>query len=83
MFKSHDNTTVSAAILCPAVCISDVIKKAGMCGRCMNTVIRQVVFPALHRKKKRKRKKKGGGGGGGKKKKGKKEKKKETNTAVP
>ena len=31
MFESCDNMTVSAAILCPAVCISDALGKAGMC----------------------------------------------------
>ena len=30
MFESRDNSTVSAAILCPAVCISDVMTKAGV-----------------------------------------------------
>ena len=27
------NTTVGATMLCPAVCISDVTNKAGMCGK--------------------------------------------------
>ena len=30
MFESHKNMTQGAAILCPAVCISDIINKAGM-----------------------------------------------------
>ena len=29
MFKNHDNKTVSAAILCPSVCVSDGGNKAG------------------------------------------------------
>ena len=30
MFESHENMTVSATILCPAVRISDVMKRAGI-----------------------------------------------------
>ena len=33
--------TMSAAILCPAVCTSDVINKAGMCGKCIKYVTSQ------------------------------------------
>ena len=29
--ESHENTTVSAAILCPSVCISEVTNKDGYC----------------------------------------------------
>ena len=31
--ESRENTTVSAAILCPAACISDVINTARICGK--------------------------------------------------
>ena len=33
IFESHKNTTVSAANVCPAVCISDVTNKAGACDK--------------------------------------------------
>ena len=33
MFESRKNTTVSAVIMCPVVCISDVMNKMEMCGK--------------------------------------------------
>ena len=36
--------TMSAAILCLAVCISNVIKKAGMCGKNIQGIIIQPIF---------------------------------------
>ena len=41
MFESRENTTVSAAFLCKAVCISDVINKADMCGKSIAYVTSQ------------------------------------------
>ena len=38
-FESRKNTTASATILCPAVCISDVIHKAGMCSKDIENII--------------------------------------------
>ena len=38
-FENRKNTTLSAAIFCPAVCISDVINRAGMCGKCVRYII--------------------------------------------
>ena len=42
MFESFNTMTVCAAILCPAAaCISDVINKAGMCGKSAKNVTSQ------------------------------------------
>ena len=43
---SRQNTTVGAAILCPAVCVSDVIKKAGLRGKRIKYVTRQPISPS-------------------------------------
>ena len=32
-FESRKNTTMSAVIMCPVVCISDVMNKMEMCGK--------------------------------------------------
>lgn len=29
----HENTTMTGAILCPAVCVSDLMNKANVCGK--------------------------------------------------
>ena len=41
MSESHENATVSAAILCPAVCISDFKNKARMCCNSIKYVMSQ------------------------------------------
>ena len=33
--------TVNVAFLCPAVCVSDVINKVGMCRRCIKYVLNE------------------------------------------
>ena len=33
MFERQENRALSAAIVCPAVCIQDVTDKAGKCGK--------------------------------------------------
>ena len=38
-FENHKNTTVSAAILGTSVCVSDVINKAGICGKRIKNVM--------------------------------------------
>ena len=47
MFETYENTTMSAAIFCPAVCVSDVMNKASMCVRSIKYV-RSQPFSALH-----------------------------------
>ena len=32
MFESHENIAMRAAILCQAVCVSDIMTKTGKCG---------------------------------------------------
>ena len=39
--ENRENTTVSAAILCSAVCVSDVVNKGGTCGKSMKYVTNQ------------------------------------------
>ena len=39
--ESHENTAVSAAILCPAVCISDVMNKPRTCVKIIKYVMSQ------------------------------------------
>ena len=41
MFDIHKNTTAMAAMLCPAVCISDFIIKADMCVKMIKHVTNQ------------------------------------------
>ena len=48
MFESHRNTAMGAAILCPAVCVSNITSSAGMCGRSLKYVVRHP-FSALCR----------------------------------
>ena len=45
-FEGFEMTTVSAAILCPAVCVSDVIRKARLYGKSIN-YFRNPAFFAL------------------------------------
>jgi len=42
-----ENMTVSAAILCPAVCISDIRCKAGVCGKSIKYVSQPFKFRSL------------------------------------
>ena len=46
-FESRKNTTVSAAILCPEVCINDVMNKAGMRGKSIIYVTASQALSAL------------------------------------
>ena len=46
-FLVRENVTLSAAILCLAVCITDVTNKAGLCGKSIKYVTRHA-FCALH-----------------------------------
>ena len=47
MFESCKNMTTNAAVLCPAVLISDVMNKAGLCGKSIKYIMSQP-FSALH-----------------------------------
>ena len=47
---SRESTSESAAILCRAACVSDVIKKAGMCGRSAKYVTNEVFVSTLVKK---------------------------------
>ena len=40
-FEERDNTAVNAAILCPAVCVCDVISRARICGVSIKYVMLQ------------------------------------------
>ena len=42
--KSRENATVSAAILCPAICDIDVIYKACMCAKRIRYIKRETFF---------------------------------------
>ena len=46
-FEVAKDVSVSAAVLCPTVYISDVMKKAGVCGKPIKYVTRAKVFLAL------------------------------------
>ena len=46
MTESHENMTLNAAILFPAVCDSDVISKAGMYGKSIKCIVDQPLEPA-------------------------------------
>ena len=46
-FKSHKNRTMNDVMLCPAVCVSDVINLANMCGKSVRYVTSQR-FGAIH-----------------------------------
>ena len=46
--ENHENTTVSAAVFRPAVNISDVIIKAGKCGKNINNVVNQLFKDKCH-----------------------------------
>ena len=43
MIENHENTTVSAAVFRPAVNISDVIIKAGKCGKNISNITNQLL----------------------------------------
>ena len=46
-FASHKNTTVSAAILWPVACVSDIKNKADMCGKSIQYIM-SWPFPTAH-----------------------------------
>ena len=41
LFESLGDTAMGAAILCPAVCVGDILNKASMCGKTIEYVMWQ------------------------------------------
>jgi len=48
MFESRENTPAIAAILSPAACVSDVMNKAGVCGKSIHFKPLKSRRPFLH-----------------------------------